>query len=176
MTPALAIEVCHEIKGIRPMFVEEPVPQENADALKLVSDHVPFPIATGERLLSRWEFREVFEQQRVALVQPDVAHCGGPSESKKIANLAEAYYQHIMPHCAIGPLALGACMQVDAVVPNFLIQEQVDAGLGKGRLKKDWEVIDGHIPLWERPALGWRWTRRRPRRSSRASRTGTTPS
>ena len=62
MTPALAIEVCHELKGMRPMFVEEPVPQENVDALKLVSDHVPFPIATGERLLSRWEFRQVFEK------------------------------------------------------------------------------------------------------------------
>jgi galactonate dehydratase len=154
MTPALAIEVCHEIKGMRPMFVEEPVPQENADALKLVSDHVPFPIATGERLLSRWEFREIIEKQAVALLQPDVAHCGGPSELKKIANYAEIYYQHIMPHCAIGPLALGACMLVDAVVPNFLIQEQVDAGLGNGLLKKDWEVIDGHIPLWETPGLG----------------------
>ena len=71
MTPALAIEVCHELKGMRPMFVEEPVPQENVDALKLVSDHVPFPIATGERLLSRWEFREVFEKQAVAYIQPD---------------------------------------------------------------------------------------------------------
>ena len=154
MTPALAVEVCHEIKGMRPMFVEEPVPQENSDALKHVSDHVPFPIATGERLLSRWEFREVIEKQCVALLQPDVAHCGGPSELKRIANYAETYYQHIMPHCAIGPLALAACMLVDAVVPNFLIQEQVDAGLGNGLLKKDWEVIDGHIPLWTTPGLG----------------------
>lgn len=154
MTPALAVEVCHEIKGMRPMFVEEPVPQENPDALKFVSDHVPFPIATGERLLSRWEFREVIEKQAAALLQPDVAHCGGPSELKRIANYAETYYQHIMPHCAIGPLALAACMLVDAVVPNFLIQEQVDAGLGNGLLKKDWEVIDGHIPLWTTPGLG----------------------
>lgn len=154
MTPALAVEVCNEIKGMRPMFVEEPVPQENPDALKHVSDHVPFPIATGERLLSRWEFREVIEKQAVALLQPDVAHCGGPSELKRIANYAETYYQHIMPHCAIGPLALAACMLVDAVVPNFLIQEQVDAGLGNGLLKKNWEVIDGHIPLWTTPGLG----------------------
>ena len=59
-----------------------------------------------------------------------------------------------MPHCAIGPLALAACMLVDAVVPNFLIQEQVDAGLGHGLLKKPWEVIDGHIDLWDTPGLG----------------------
>ena len=154
MTPGLAIEVCNEIKGMRPMFVEEPVPQENPDALKLVSDHVPFPIATGERLLSRWEFRNVIEQQCVSLLQPDVAHCGGPTELKKIANYAEVYYQHIMPHSAIGPLALAACMTVDAVVPNFLVQEQVDSSLGAGLLKRPWQVVDGHIELWDEPGLG----------------------
>ena len=154
LTPALAIEICHELKGMRPMFVEEPVPQENVEALKLVSDHVTFPIATGERLLNRWEFREVIQSQAVALLQPDVAHCGGPSELKKIANFAEIYYQHIMPHCAIGPLALAACMLVDSVVPNFLIQEQVDQALGNGLLKEDWKVESGHITLWEKPGLG----------------------
>ena len=154
MAPGLAIEVCNELKGMRPMFVEEPVPQENEDALKLVSDHVPFPIATGERLLTRWEFRRVIEQQCVSLLQPDVAHCGGITELKKIANYAEVYYQHIMPHCAIGPLALAACMTVDAVVPNFLVQEQVDQALGDGIIKKDWQVKDGHIELWDEPGLG----------------------
>ena len=155
MTPALAIEVCHELKGMRPMFVEEPVPQENVDALKLVSDHVPFPIATGERLLSRWEFRQIFEKQAVAYIQPDGSHAGGITELKKIANMAEVYYIHIMPHCAIGPVAFSACMQADAVVPNFLIQEQVDAALGDGLLKTEWEVRDGHIELPTRPGLGF---------------------
>ena len=73
---------------------------------------------------------------------------------KKIANYAEVYYQHIMPHSAIGPLALAACMTVDAVVPNFLVQEQVDASLGVGLLKRPWQVVDGHIELWEEPGLG----------------------
>jgi galactonate dehydratase len=155
MTPALAIEICHELKGMRPMFVEEPVPQENVDALKLVSDHVPFPIATGERLLSRWEFRHVFEKQAVAYIQPDGSHAGGITELKKIANMAEVYYIHTMPHCAIGPVAFSACMQVDAVVPNFLIQEQVDAALGGGLLETEWEVKDGHIDLPTRPGLGF---------------------
>ena len=154
MAPGLAIEVCNELKGMRPMFVEEPVPQENEDALKLVSDHVSFPIATGERLLTRWEFRRVIEQQCVSLLQPDVAHCGGITELKKIANYAEVYYQHIMPHCAIGPLALAACMTVDAVVPNFLVQEQVDQALGDGIIKNDWKVENGHIELWDAPGLG----------------------
>jgi len=155
MTPALAIEVCNQIKGMRPMFVEEPVPQENVDALKQVSDHVPFPIATGERLLSRWEFRQVFEKQAVAYIQPDCSHAGGITELKKIANMAEVYYMHIMPHCAIGPVAFSACLQVDAVVPNFLIQEQIDQGLGAGLFREDWQVEDGHIELPTRPGLGF---------------------
>ncbi|MCG9126910.1 galactonate dehydratase [Candidatus Poribacteria bacterium] len=155
MTPALAIEVCNEIKGMRPMFVEEPVPQENVDALKLVSDHVSYPIATGERLLSRWEFRDVIEKQAVAYLQPDTSHAGGITELKKIANMAEVYYMHIAPHCAIGPVAFSASLQVDAVVPNFLIQEQIDGGLGGGLFKDDWEVVDGHIDLPTKPGLGF---------------------
>jgi len=155
MTPALAIEICCELKGMRPMFVEEPVPQENADALKQVADHVPFPIATGERLLTRWGFREVLEKHAAAYVQPDISHAGGISELKKIANMAEVYYVHLMPHCAIGPVAFSASLQVDAAVPNFLIQEQIDQGLGAGLLQQEWQVKDGHIELPTAPGLGF---------------------
>lgn len=155
MTPALAIEICHELKGMRPMFVEEPVPQENVGALKVVTDHVPFPIATGERLLSRWEFREVLETHAAAYIQPDGSHAGGISELKRIANMAEVYYIHVLPHCAIGPVAFAACMQVDAAVPNFLIQEQGDGCLGNGLLEHDWPVVDGFVPLPIQPGLGF---------------------
>jgi len=155
LTPGLAIEVCNEIKGMRPMFVEEPVPQENVDALKLVSDHVPYPIATGERLLTRWGFREILEKGAVSLIQPDTSHVGGITELKKVANMAEVYYVHILPHCAIGPVAFTASMHVDAVVPNFLAQEQIDQGLGGGLLVEPWQVVDGHIELPTRPGLGF---------------------
>ncbi len=155
MTPALAVEVCHELRGMRPMFVEEPVPQENVPALKEVASKVPFPIATGERLLTRWDFREVFERQAAAYIQPDPSHVGGISELKKVANMAEVYYTQIMPHCAIGPVALSAALQVDAAVPNFLVQEQIDQGLGGGILQEDWQVTDGHIELPTRPGLGF---------------------
>ncbi len=154
MTPALAIEICHEIKDMRPMFVEEPVPQENIDALKLVTDHVTFPIATGERLLNRWEFRQVFEKQAAAYIQPDCSHAGGITELKKIANMAEAYYIHVLPHCAIGPVAFTSCIHVDAVIPNFLAQEQVDQALGAGILTERWQVVDGHVELPDKPGLG----------------------
>ena len=132
MTPALAVEICQELKGMRPMFVEEPVPQENVEALKQVTDKVTIPIATGERLLTRWGFREVLEKHAAAYIQPDTSHVGGISELVKVANMAEVYYVHIMPHCAIGPVAFSASLQVDAAVPNFLVQEQIDQGLGGG--------------------------------------------
>lgn len=154
MTPALAVEVCNEIKGMRPMFVEEPVPQENVDALKWVTDHVPFPIATGERLLSRWEFRELFEKQAVSYVQPDSSHAGGITELKKIANMAEVYYTHVMPHCALGPLALAACTHVDAVIPNFLMQETVAPNWLADVVVDPWPVTDGYMALPTKPGLG----------------------
>lgn len=167
MTPALAIEICHELKGMRPMFVEEPVPQENVDALKRVSDRVPFPIATGERLLNRWEFRRIFENQAAAYVQPDVSHAGGISETLRIANMAEVYYMHVMPHCAIGPVAFTSCLHVDAVTPNFLIQEQVDRCLGEGLLQNPWRVKNGHVPLPSEPGLGIELDEREVRRACR---------
>ncbi len=153
-TPALAAEICHELRGMRPMFVEEPVPQENVDALRRVSEQVPFPIATGERLLSRWEFRQVLEKQAAAYLQPDCSHAGGISEVRRIAAMAEAYYVHLAPHCAIGPVALAACLQIDACIPNFLIQEQIDQSLGEGILQRPWEVEDGYIALPAAPGLG----------------------
>ncbi len=154
MTPALAVEVCQQLVSMRPMFVEEPVPQENVDALKLVADHVPFPIATGERLLSRWEFRPILEKHACAYLQPDGSHAGGISELKRIANMAEVYYMHIMPHCAIGPVALAACLNVDAAVPNFLIQESVGPDWLKGIAESAWKVKDSYFELSNVPGLG----------------------
>jgi galactonate dehydratase len=139
---------------MRPLFVEEPVPQDNVDALKLVSDHVSFPIATGERLLSRWEFRQVLEKQAAAFLQPDASHAGGITELKKIANMAEVYYIHMMPHCAIGPVALAACLQVDAVTPNFLMQESVGPDWLMDVVETPWTVVNGYVELPTSPGLG----------------------
>ena len=84
-----------------------------------------------------------------------MSHVGGITELKKVANLAEIYYMHIAPHCAIGPIALAAALQVDAVIPNFLIQEQIDTSLGDGLLREAWLVRDGYIDLPTRPGLGF---------------------
>src|SRR5690606_32110003 len=91
----------------------------------------------------------------VAYIQPDTSHCGGITELKKIANMAEVYYMHVLPHCAIGPVAFTASMHVDAVVPNFLAQEQIDQGLGGGLFMEEWPVRDGYIDLPTRPGLGF---------------------
>ena len=139
------------------MFVEEPVPQENIDALKQVSDHVPFPIATGERLLSRWEFRQIFEKQAVAYIQPDVAHAGGITELKKIANMAEIYYIPFAPHNVSSPVGTLASAHVCATVPNFLILEYhwLHRDYWSTIIQEKTDIIkDGFIQFDGRPGIG----------------------
>jgi galactonate dehydratase len=112
------------LEPLHPLFVEEPVlPGNNHPALERIITASSTPIATGERLYSRWEFLPVLESG-VAVVQPDVSHAGGISEVRRIAALAETFDAALAPHCPLGPLALAACLQVDFATPNFLIQEQ----------------------------------------------------
>ncbi len=155
MTPALAIRICKEIEGAKPLFVEEPVLFENPDAMLTVARATSIPIATGERLYTRWGFRDIVEKQIAAILQPDLSHAGGLLETKKIAAMAETYFIYLAPHSAIGPVAFSACLQLDACIPNFLIQEQVDFALGDGILKQDWQVKDGYIELPKKPGLGF---------------------
>lgn len=112
------------LEPFHPMFVEEPVlPGNNHAALARLIDASSTPIATGERLYSRWDFQPVL-QSGVAVVQPDLSHAGGISEVRRIAALAETFDAALAPHCPLGPIALAACLQVDFATPNFLIQEQ----------------------------------------------------
>lgn len=111
------------LEELQPMFVEEPVLPEHGRNLASLAAGTSVPLATGERLYSRPEFRYVLEAG-VAVVQPDVAHAGGISELLRIAAVAETYDVTIAPHCPLGPIAFAACLQVDFVVPNVLIQEQ----------------------------------------------------
>ena len=96
--------------------------------MKLVSSSTSIPIATGERLFTRWQFNDLIEQQAVAIIQPDISHCGGIFEGRKIASMAEARNIAVAPHCPIGPIALAASLQLDSCTPNFLIQEHVSLG------------------------------------------------
>lgn len=152
--PALAIRIAKELerKQINPVFIEEPCLPENVDAMVTIARSTSIPVATGERLFSKWAFREVLEKQAAAIVQPDLAHCGGILEGKKIAVLAETYFAGFAPHNPLGPINLAASLNVSATVPNFLAQEHVT--LGVGYLKKPFEVKNGYIDVPQGPGLG----------------------
>lgn len=108
----------------RLMFIEEPVLSENYEALKEIAIHTSTPIALGERLYSRWDFKTILSGGYVDIIQPDLSHAGGITECRKIASMAEAYDIALAPHCPLGPIALAACLQIDAVSYNAFIQEQ----------------------------------------------------
>ena len=151
-TPAMSIRLLRELEQFKLMFVEEPVQCENVDALVTVARSTCIPIATGERLFTRWGFREVLEKQAAVILQPDICHAGGITEVRKIAAMAEVYYAQIAPHNPLGPISLAAGLQVAASVPNFLCQEQVS--LGEGYIKEPFKIRDGHIDLPGKPGLG----------------------
>ena len=123
--PAAAIDFCRTLAPYRPYFIEEPVPPENVDAMVEVRRASPVPIATGERLVTRYEFRQVLEKQACHVIQPDLCHCGGLWEAKKIAAMAETYYVGVAPHNPLGPVANAAALHFALSTPNFLIQEDM---------------------------------------------------
>jgi galactonate dehydratase len=123
--PAVAIQLIRAIEEFHPYFCEEPVPPENVAALRQVRESVNVPIATGERLVTRHQFRELFEQQACHVIQPDLCHCGGLWEAKKIAAAAESYYMGVAPHNPLGPVANAAALHFALSTPNFLIQEDM---------------------------------------------------
>lgn len=106
-----------------PLFIEEPLLSEHPEGIKALSGLTTSPIALGERLYSRWDFKRYFEDHSVDVIQPDVSHCGGISEMRRIAAMAEAYDVALAPHCPLGPIALAACLQVAIATPNHCIQE-----------------------------------------------------
>lgn len=113
-----------ELEPYRPMFIEEPVLPENNEALKEIARHTSCPIATGERMYTRWGFKDLLAQGYVDIIQPDLSHAGGILETRKIAAMAEAYDVAVAPHCPLGPIALASCLQLDTCSPNAFIQEQ----------------------------------------------------
>jgi galactonate dehydratase len=121
---ALAARLLDALVDVAPMFVEEPVLPEHLDALPELAARTSIPLATGERLFTRWGFRDLLQRGGVAIVQPDVSHAGGIWETRKIAAMAEAYDIALAPHCPLGPIALASALQVDLCSPNALIQEE----------------------------------------------------
>lgn len=146
----------------RLMFIEEPVLSENYEAIKEIAAHTSTPIALGERLYSRWDFKNILAGGYVDIIQPDLSHAGGITECRKIASMAEAYDIALAPHCPLGPIALASCLQVDAVSYNAFIQEQslnIHYNQGNDILDyiKNPEVFDfkdGYVKIPQGPGLG----------------------
>ena len=127
------------------MFVEEPVNCQYVDAMADIARGTHLPIATGERIFTKWGFREILEKQAAVILQPDLCHAGGITECRLIAGMAEAHYASIAPHNPLGPISLAAGLQLAASIPNFMCQEQVS--LGEGYLKTPFVVKGGYVDL-----------------------------
>jgi len=159
---AMAKVLGHRLEPYHLMFIEEPVLPEHLDTLAVLFEGVKTPIATGERLFHRWDFKRLLEARVVDIIQPDLSHAGGISEVRKIATMAEAYDVAIAPHCPLGPIALAASLQIDAVSHNALIQEQslgIHYNVGNDLLDylEDPEVFhyhDGYCAIPSGPGLG----------------------
>ena len=160
-SPAMARRALPLLEPLRPFFVEEPLVPELTPLLAGIVAGTSIPIATGERLYSRWDFKPAFESG-IAIAQPDLSHAGGISEVRRIASMAEVYGISLAPHCPLGPIALAASLQVDIASPNFLIQEQslgihynVDSDLLDYLLDRSvFEVVDGFVARPTGPGLG----------------------
>ena len=151
-----------KLEEFEPMFIEEPVLCEHMDEFKEIAHSCNIPIATGERLFSKYDFRRLLEAGGVSIIQPDLSHAGGITEVRKIAAMAEAYDVALAPHCPLGPIALVSCLQVDAVSYNAFIQEQsmgIHYNEYHGPLDyilnpEDLAFVDGHVDLPKKPGLG----------------------
>lgn len=156
---ATAVEMARELERFKPSWVEEPVPPENLAALKKASEKITIPIATGERIHTRYDYRQLIELQAADIIQPDITHFGGLLETKKLAAWAEAYYILVAPHNVGGPVSTAAALHFAASTPNFKIQEHFND------FAEDWvkaaapgnpEVVDGYFALPQGPGLGVR--------------------
>ncbi|MFB5431626.1 galactonate dehydratase [Enterococcus casseliflavus] len=150
------------LEPYHPMFLEEVVLPENEEHFKEVAQLVATPLATGERLYTRWQFKTLFQQGAIDVIQPDVALCGGIMEMRKIAAMAEAYDVDVAPHAPYGPVALAATLQVDSCTPNVFIQEQsLGIHYNKGfdlldfvKNKEVFQYKDGYVEIPSKPGLG----------------------
>jgi galactonate dehydratase len=154
--PAMAIQYILAVQEFFPYFCEEPVPPENVDALLEVRRSVRVPIATGERLVGRHQFRPVFEQRACHVIQPDLCHCGGIMEAKKIAAMAETYQMGVAPHNPLGPVANAVALHFALSTPNFLIQEDMlrDVPWRWDVVRSSLETENGYWLPTQAPGLG----------------------
>ncbi len=157
LTPQMAVLYGNAFADSNPFFLEEPCQAENPRAMAGVQQKLSTPIATGERLFTRWGFREILEYNAASVLQPDCCHAGGITELPKIASMADVYYAGIAPHNPYGPLSTAACVHVDLAIPNFLIQEMIDPNTdpwAQEFVTAPLPVVNGYIYPPQQPGLG----------------------
>lgn len=154
--PSRAMELAERLRPYRPMFLEEPVRPENFEALAKLTAKALVPIATGEAVFTKFQFRELLATGAADIIQPDVAITGGLTEMKKIASMAEAHYVSIAPHNPLGPLATSSNVHFAATAPNFLVLEYHadDVGIRAEILHEPLSLKDGYLELPDAPGLG----------------------
>ncbi len=155
-TTSSAIRLARRLEKFDPLWFEEPVPPENADEMARVAHHTSIPIASGERLSTKYEFRTLLERQAASILQTSLSRVGGILEAKKIAGMAEAHYAQIAPHLYAGPVEAAANVQLAVCSPNFLILEGLEQwqGFYSEILKKPFKWEEGFIIPSSEPGLG----------------------
>jgi galactonate dehydratase len=153
---ANAIKMAKTLEPLNPTFLEEPVLHENVDAMAEVKANTVIPIATGERLFTRYGFREVLEKRAVDIIQPDPIVCGGILETLRIANMAETYYISLAPHNPFGPVATAVCVQIAACATNFFILEYVsdDKPPRSEVVPRPVQLNNGYLEIPTKPGIG----------------------
>lgn len=156
MTTSGAIRLARRLEKFDPLWFEEPVPPENLNEMARVARQTSIPIATGERLTTKYEFARVLEKQAASILQMALGRVGGILEAKKIAGMAEAFYAQIAPHLYCGPISGAADIQISTCSPNFLIQESIQTwgGFHAEILKEPIQWQDGYIIPPNKPGLG----------------------
>jgi 2-dehydro-3-deoxyphosphogalactonate aldolase len=157
MTTSSAIRFAKRLEKFDPLWIEEPTPPENRNEMARVAHATTIPVATGERLMSKYEFADVLEKQAASILQPALARVGGILEAKKIAGMAEAHYAQMAPHLYTGPIEAAANIQIGTCSPNFLIQESIETfgGFYAQLLKKPIQWQDGYIVPPTEPGIGY---------------------
>ncbi|KAL9103436.1 MAG: hypothetical protein Q9163_001499 [Psora crenata] len=161
----MAKQLAKALEPYHPLFIEEPLLSEHSEGIKQLSHLTTIPIALGERLYSRWDVKRFLQDASIDILQPDISHCGGISELRRMAAMAEAYDVAIAPHCPLGPIALAACMQFAMATSNFVIQEMsvgihYNTEVGQHDINnyitnhEVWAVKDGYVDGLEGIGLG----------------------
>jgi L-alanine-DL-glutamate epimerase-like enolase superfamily enzyme len=167
-----AVQLGKELEKYRIFYYEEPVHPLNSTSMREVSQRVRIPIASGERIYTRWGYRPFFEDRSINVIQPDLGNCGGITEGKKICDMANTYDAAVQVHVCGGPIATAAALQLEAVIPNFLIHEQhavAQLKANRDTCKYDYLPENGSFSIPDRPGIGQELTEKAMAESRRAT-------